>query len=171
MNLTRPCAPSPCDPGNYCNVYGGHIAMCDPCSGPININNLLCRPECLAHSDCPFNLACLGRKCHDPCPGSCGVNANCMVVNHNPVCSCPTGLVGNPFEHCSTPPPSKYNRSTLYIIHFPCYCGYIQFYDRISLTLSAIQAIYIHHFKWMSVSERDAIKLQPFHCMCSMEYS
>lgn len=120
MNITRPCAPSPCDPGIYCNVYGGHIAMCDPCSGPISISNLLCRPECLAHSDCPFNLACLGRKCRDPCPGSCGVNANCMVVNHNPVCSCPTGLVGNPFEHCSTPPPSKYNKSSIHIMCFHC---------------------------------------------------
>ncbi|GFG35532.1 hypothetical protein Cfor_09648, partial [Coptotermes formosanus] len=104
-NITRPCAPSPCDPGFHCNVYGGQVAMCDPCSGPSGIYNLLCRPECLAHSDCPFNFACLGRKCHDPCPGSCGVNANCMVINHNPVCSCPTGLVGNPFEHCSVPPP------------------------------------------------------------------
>ena len=116
-NFTRPCAPSPCDPGIQCNVYGGQVAMCDPCSGPSGIYNLICRPECLAHSDCPFNFACLGRKCRDPCPGSCGVNANCMVINHNPVCSCPTGLVGNPFEHCSVPPPSKYHKTIMCIMH------------------------------------------------------
>jgi hypothetical protein len=115
MNITRPCAPPPCDPGAQCSVYGGQVAMCDPCSGPGSIYNLLCRPECLAHSDCQFNLACLGRKCLDPCPGSCGVNANCVVINHNPVCSCPTGLVGNPFEHCSTLPPSKYAKRVWHI--------------------------------------------------------
>lgn len=106
-NVSLPCTPSPC--GSYgCHSYGSQVAMCDPCRGPNAGTNPACRPECLAHSDCPFNLACLGLKCRDPCPGSCGVNAYCQVVQHNPVCSCPYGFIGNPFEHCSRPPPSKF---------------------------------------------------------------
>nr|CAD7425818.1 unnamed protein product [Timema monikensis] len=99
-DLSNPCVPSPCGPGVQCQVHASQVAVCDPCGGE---DSLLCRPECLAHSDCQFHQACLNRMCRDPCPGSCGVNAQCVAVNHNPVCSCPTGLVGNPFEHCSAP--------------------------------------------------------------------
>ena len=104
--MTLPCSPSPCG-DQECHVFGSQVAMCNPCSGPHAYNNPRCRPECLAHSDCPFNLACLGQVCQDPCPGSCGVNARCQVVQHNPVCSCPNGFTGNPFEHCSRPPSSE----------------------------------------------------------------
>jgi hypothetical protein len=101
-NASKPCLPSPCGPSE-CNNYGGQVAICDPCLGPEAPYNPQCRPECLTNADCPFNKACLGYLCADPCPGSCGVNALCSVVSHTPVCSCPQGLVGNPFEHCSTP--------------------------------------------------------------------
>lgn len=40
-------------------------------------------------------------KCRDPCPGSCGTNAICQVVNHLPMCSCMTGYSGDPFRYCS----------------------------------------------------------------------
>lgn len=102
QNISRPCSPSPCGPNIQCQVYG-HVAMCDPCGGPDAHFRPECRPECLANSDCPFNLACLGQRCLDPCPGSCGVSALCTVIQHSPVCSCPPGLAGNPFEHCSPP--------------------------------------------------------------------
>lgn len=101
-NISRPCAPSPCGPNVQCLAYG-QVAMCDPCGGPDAHFRPECRPECLANSDCPFNLACLGQRCLDPCPGSCGVSAQCAVVQHQPVCSCPPGLAGNPFEHCTAP--------------------------------------------------------------------
>jgi len=107
-NVSRPCSPSPCGPLDQCDVYHGFVAMCDPCGGPDAHFRPECRPECLCNSDCPFNLACLGQRCLDPCPGSCGVGANCAVVQHNPVCSCPPGYVGNPFEHCSIPHKRKY---------------------------------------------------------------
>jgi hypothetical protein len=45
----------------------------------------------------------LGQRCIDPCPGSCGHNAVCNVISHSPLCSCPQGLYGNPFEYCSVP--------------------------------------------------------------------
>lgn len=107
-NMTKACTPSPCDPGSECKIYGNQIAVCEPCRG------YQCRPECLSSAECPFNRACIGQRCVDPCPGSCGVNALCMVVNHNPVCSCPAGYVGNAFEHCSLPA-SKYTQHKLRI--------------------------------------------------------
>lgn len=98
-----PCEPSPCGFGNTCNVYGNGVAVCDPCANENGYNNPSCRPECLWNSDCEFSRACLGQRCVDPCIGTCGQNALCTVINHNPICSCPNGLHGNPFEHCSVP--------------------------------------------------------------------
>lgn len=98
----NPCVPSPCGPQNVCNVYG-NVALCDPCYGPDAATNPHCRPECVSNSDCAFDKACLGQKCADPCPGSCGHNALCSVHYHNPMCTCPQGLYGNPYEYCSVP--------------------------------------------------------------------
>lgn len=96
-NITHPCAPSPCGQYDYCETYTDHIAMCGGCD--IH-DNSWCKPECLCNSDCPFDHACIGWKCADPCLGTCGVNANCEVIWHQPVCSCPTGLYGNPYQGC-----------------------------------------------------------------------
>lgn len=40
-------------------------------------------------------------KCRDPCPGSCGQNADCTVFNHLPACTCANGYSGDPFSHCN----------------------------------------------------------------------
>lgn len=61
-----------------------------------------CRPECVLNSDCPRDKACIKSKCNDPCAGTCGQNALCSVVNHIPVCTCPSGTSGNAFVVCST---------------------------------------------------------------------
>jgi hypothetical protein len=103
-NISRePCQNSPCGPHMACSVYGNDVAICDPCAQADAHNNPMCGRECIVNSDCPFDKACLGQKCSDPCPGSCGHNAVCVVVQHNPVCSCPQGLRGNPYEYCSVP--------------------------------------------------------------------
>ena len=34
----------------------------------------------------------------------CGANALCQVVNHNPICSCPPGYNGDPFNYCQKIP-------------------------------------------------------------------
>lgn len=47
------------------------------------------------------------QKCQDPCPGSCGFNANCNVYNHNPICSCIEGYTGDPFTSCYIKPTSR----------------------------------------------------------------
>lgn len=60
-----------------------------------------CRPECVISSECPQDRACVKQKCIDPCPGTCGANAICKVVNHNAICSCARGYSGDPFIGCS----------------------------------------------------------------------
>lgn len=60
-----------------------------------------CRPECTLSSDCDQTKACINQKCEDPCPGSCGLKAECSVVNHNPICTCRQGYTGDPFTACS----------------------------------------------------------------------
>lgn len=93
-----PCHPSPCGPYSKCRTFNGHaVCTClDICIGsPPN-----CRLECIVSSDCRPNKACINNKCQDPCPGTCGVNAQCQVVNHNPVCSCGSDYTGDPFVRC-----------------------------------------------------------------------
>jgi hypothetical protein len=99
-----PCQPSPCGANAVCQLMNGHEACsCYPgyIGPPPN-----CRPECVINSECPTNKACIQRECGDPCIGSCGINAKCDVVNHNAICSCPQGYIGDPFSQCSLRPPT-----------------------------------------------------------------
>lgn len=63
-----------------------------------------CRPECVLNSECDSMKACVNQKCIDPCPGTCGLSAKCTVINHSPICSCPSGYTGDPFTRCNTIP-------------------------------------------------------------------
>ena len=94
----NPCLPSPCGPNSICRIVNNHaVCSCQPsCVG----SPPTCRPECMVSSDCPQNRACINQKCQDPCPGTCGFNAICQVVNHNPVCCCAPGFTGDPFTRC-----------------------------------------------------------------------
>lgn len=100
VEYLNPCEPSPCGVNAECKVQG-NAGSCtclpdyfgDPYQG--------CRPECLADSDCPLQLACIRNKCTDPCTGVCGYNAECYVNNHKPTCNCKIGYSGNPFSICS----------------------------------------------------------------------
>lgn len=98
----NPCLPSPCGPYSQCHRHNDQ-AVCSCQDGyfgtPPN-----CRPECLVPSDCAKTLTCLDQHCADPCEGSCGINTQCRVRNHNPVCSCRTGYEGDPFTGCSIRP-------------------------------------------------------------------
>jgi len=94
----NPCQPSPCGPNSVCQVRGESPAcscLQNYIGSPPN-----CRPECTINPECSSNLACVNQKCSDPCPGSCGTNARCNVVNHTPVCSCNSGFTGDPFIGC-----------------------------------------------------------------------
>ena len=97
-----PCNPNPCGPNSQPPVnrnYGGSQCQCkclpDMIGSPPN-----CRPECYLNSDCSPDKACISRKCQDPCPGLCGVNAVCRVRNLVPICVCNPGYEGDPFSQC-----------------------------------------------------------------------
>lgn len=93
-----PCNPNPCGPNSICRVVNAHaVCSCQP--GLIGAPPS-CRPECVVSAECPLTQACLNNKCVNPCPGTCGVSAKCQVINHNPICSCPPGLTGDPFRLC-----------------------------------------------------------------------
>lgn len=95
----NPCNPSPC--GSNANCENG-VCTClqdysgDPYRG--------CRPECVLSADCPKNKACIRNKCIDPCPGTCGQNADCTVINHIPTCTCKQDFIGNAFVLCNPIP-------------------------------------------------------------------
>lgn len=95
---TNPCQPTPCGPNSQCREVNGH-AVCSCLTGFIG-SPPSCRPECIVSSECPQDKACVNQKCADPCPGTCGSNARCQVVNHNPICSCAPGFTGDPFVRC-----------------------------------------------------------------------
>lgn len=99
---TRPCAGDPCGPYAICReVNNQRVCTCQP--GFFG-NPPVCRPECVVHTECPQLLACLHYHCVDPCKGTCGVQAECRVINHNPICSCLPGYTGDPFIRCTPAP-------------------------------------------------------------------
>lgn len=94
-----PCSRSPCGVNAVCkerNGIGSCLCLPDYYGDPY----VECRPECVLNSDCPKNKACIHNKCKDPCPGVCGMNAECHVNNHAPSCACLPGYEGNPFTSC-----------------------------------------------------------------------
>lgn len=90
-----PCQSQPCGSNAECR---NGVCYClpeyqgDPYQG--------CRPECVLNMECPKNKACIRNHCQDPCPGVCGQNAICSVLDHIPICSCQPGTAGNAFIQC-----------------------------------------------------------------------
>ena len=101
----NPCVPSPCGPNSECRDINGQSSCA--CRATFIGSPPNCRPECTINPDCSSNLACMQSKCTDPCPGSCGIDAQCTVVNHTPMCTCPERYEGNPFDRCN---PIRYSR-------------------------------------------------------------
>lgn len=109
----NPCVPSPCGLNSECRDIGGSPSCsCLPSfiGSPPN-----CRPECTINPDCSSNLACIREKCRDPCPGSCGTGAQCSVINHTPICTCPLEMTGDPFTNCYPKPPPRKLSTIMYI--------------------------------------------------------
>jgi hypothetical protein len=116
----HPCNPSPCGGNAVCReLNGAGSCTCvqdyfgDPYSG--------CRPECVTNSECPRDKSCVNNKCKDPCPGTCGLNAECRVYNHAPNCNCLPGYTGNALRSCHLPPPPPRKNSassTVTVFHF-----------------------------------------------------
>lgn len=95
----NPCNPSPCGSNSICRELNG-AGSCTCLTDYFGDPYVGCRPECLVNDECPFDKACLGKKCLDPCPGSCGINAGCQVINHIPECSCLPGFTGDALQFC-----------------------------------------------------------------------
>jgi len=117
---TDPCTPSPCGSNAICKEFNG-AGSCTCLPNYIGNPYEGCRPECVLNSDCPANLACMNTKCRDPCPGSCGRNALCQVVNHLPMCNCYPRYTGDAFSYCI---PVEIGMITLYLHSFIICCNY-----------------------------------------------
>lgn len=95
------CWPNPCGPLAVCTVTPNGHPMCLCPDGIAGDPTTGCGgPQCVTDDDCPNTQACVGHRCIDPCPGSCGFGANCRVEKHHPVCTCNHGLIGNPLCRC-----------------------------------------------------------------------
>ncbi|XP_060520378.1 neurogenic locus notch homolog protein 1 isoform X2 [Cylas formicarius] len=104
---TCTCTPSPCGTNAHCSIIGGR-PVCSCFKGYSGDPLSVCtRAECLANDECRHYQTCSNGRCIDPCAGSCGVNADCEVRNHVPVCSCPPGYTGSPFVSCRRFDPSE----------------------------------------------------------------
>ena len=57
---------------------------------------------CDNNNECPSHTACRNRLCINPCAQDdpCASNAICRVANHQPICTCPDGFVGDPTISC-----------------------------------------------------------------------
>ena len=101
-----PCNPSPCGQNALCTARA-RAGACQCIPEYFGDPYVACRPECTINADCPAVLACQNLHCVDPCPGVCGSNAQCRVVNHAPTCTCNPGYRGDPFTACSLIPQSE----------------------------------------------------------------
>lgn len=113
----NPCHPSPCGPNALCKDKQNK-ASCTCLRDYQGDPYIGCTPQCLMNNDCPKNKACLNKKCRDPCPGSCGVNAKCQVFNHNPQCTCLPSFTGNALVLCKEIVSSKDDLNFMYNYNF-----------------------------------------------------
>lgn len=95
----NPCAYGACGENAYCDVRNNRVDCTCPQFYQGDAHSR-CYYECATHDECSSNQACFELKCIDPCVGACGTGAECKVENHKPICSCPRGYTGHPFESC-----------------------------------------------------------------------
>ncbi|KAF2350557.1 EGF-like domain [Trinorchestia longiramus] len=98
-----PCDPSPCGSNSGCSVGNNNspVCACQPGFFGDPLKPEGCKPQCDNDDDCVYDKSCINTRCRDPCPGACGINAHCDVVNHRPQCACPPGYTGNPYSECA----------------------------------------------------------------------
>ena len=120
----EPCNPSPCGSNARCSERN-RAAACQCIPEYFGDPYVACRPECIVNSDCPSNKACQRNKCIDPCPGTCGINAQCNVKNHIATCTCLEGYIGDPFVSCRLKPligKKQFYLDKRYLTFFYFYC-------------------------------------------------
>ena len=102
FRCTAVCDQDACGEGANCRPQN-HRADCTCPDNFIGSPQSRCYPECTKHNDCNDQEACVDLHCEDPCfrpTQVCGSGADCNVKNHTPVCSCPKGFTGDPFQSC-----------------------------------------------------------------------
>lgn len=79
------------------------ICSCPP--GYVSSGKGICRPvtpilevACEIDKDCTSNHACVTSVCKNPC--ECGLNTDCQIKDHKPVCACRPGFIGDPRTGC-----------------------------------------------------------------------
>lgn len=107
----NPCTVlEPCRRPSECQVVGSlpvRTMICICPSGYISSGSGTCQPTtpvkgiggCVSDADCPADRSCDKGICKDPC--NCGINADCRIKNHHPVCTCKQGYDGNPEIQCT----------------------------------------------------------------------
>lgn len=94
-----PCSNSPCGTNAVCKEQNG-VGACTCLPEYFGNPYIHCKPECVLNSDCDHKRSCVNMKCVDPCENLCGLNTECRVTNHRPVCSCLDNHFGNPLDMC-----------------------------------------------------------------------
>lgn len=96
------CTQNPCHPTAKCENIPGSFRCA--CPGQ-TVGNPFAEPgcelagQCKKNSDCGNSLACIQHKCTEPCAlADCGQNALCQSIEHNAVCLCPAGHLGDPLD-------------------------------------------------------------------------
>ena len=121
----NPCFPSPCGYNADCQNLNG-VANCKCRPDYFGDPYIACERECNVNAECPINKACKNYHCIDPCPGLCGTNAVCKVINHIPTCTCTEGYIGDPFTTCRLQQICKIFLNTFhlfYLIKLYSYCS------------------------------------------------
>lgn len=121
-SLKNPCLPSPCGLSSVCRIVSRH-AVCSCQAGHVG-SPPNCRQECIVSTECPQDKACVKQKCVNPCPSTCGLNAYCQVVNHNPICTCIVGFIGDPFVQCIEEESKHYLASVFKFVNI-CYLCFL----------------------------------------------
>ncbi|CAG2101907.1 unnamed protein product, partial [Medioppia subpectinata] len=77
------------------------------CGNRLVCENSRCIIGCRDSQGCGLEESCINGICQNPCSlyGGCGRNAVCKPFNHTSICSCPSGLKGNPNVVCTEAPP------------------------------------------------------------------
>lgn len=77
---------------------------------------------CFLNSACEDNLACISRRCQNPCDDKvCASNAVCTATNHRAICSCEKGYEGHPTTQCTMVQSCTYNPDC--DLHLSCRYG------------------------------------------------
>jgi hypothetical protein len=104
----NPCLiqPNTCARNAECYVKS-HEAACQ-CREGFKGNPLVeCRAiECVSNNECPDDKQCMNEQCVNPCiyESKCAPRAECIAKNHNALCKCIQGFIGNPYVSCSPEP-------------------------------------------------------------------